>query len=327
MLQVSAVVKNRHDPNIVQNYSFPGEEKIEAGVSRSLFGHSQANDDVEEEEDEEEKGFMRILPAEDEEDEDEAGPSLSLNDETEAQVRAVAILSDDEDDGKDRSKRKKAKFFISDDEDDEDEPKSKTDRHRADEDEDEEEEMHEEEKEFRGIGDFLDKEAELSGSELGSGDENEDGEDDWEEEDGDKEVFDDTQVRDQLGRAHLKTMLDQDQREVRLFQELFLEDGDLHTDGGGRQRQFRWKDAGADEDSQRPAGQKDDDVEDDSVEVEQDSAWRKMRQEREKWLQEQKAKQVANSCSVTICIDVSFRFPDPTGDGRHRRERPAFAEA
>ncbi|XP_045023458.1 claspin-like [Daphnia magna] len=67
--------------------------------------------------------------------------------------------------------------------------------------------------------------------------------DDWEEEEGDKEDIDENEVREQVGRAHMKTMLDQDQREVRLFQELFLEDGDLHSDGGGRQRQFRWKQA------------------------------------------------------------------------------------
>ncbi|XP_045025142.1 uncharacterized protein LOC123469863 [Daphnia magna] len=67
--------------------------------------------------------------------------------------------------------------------------------------------------------------------------------DDWEEEEGDKEDIDENEVGEQVGRAHMKTMLDQDQREVRLFQELFLEDGDLHSDGGGRQRQFRWKQA------------------------------------------------------------------------------------
>ncbi|KAF4531672.1 hypothetical protein B566_EDAN011831 [Ephemera danica] len=39
-------------------------------------------------------------------------------------------------------------------------------------------------------------------------------------------------------------MLDDDKRDVRLFQEAFLEDGDLHSEGGGRQRLFRWKNSG-----------------------------------------------------------------------------------
>ena len=52
-------------------------------------------------------------------------------------------------------------------------------------------------------------------------------------------MFDEGEVLNQLGKAHMKTILDQDQRDVRLIQELFLEDGDLHSDGGRRQRQFR----------------------------------------------------------------------------------------
>lgn len=40
-----------------------------------------------------------------------------------------------------------------------------------------------------------------------------------------------------MGRAHLKTVLDSDKREIRLLQEMYLEDGELH--GEGRQRQFR----------------------------------------------------------------------------------------
>lgn len=39
-------------------------------------------------------------------------------------------------------------------------------------------------------------------------------------------------------------MLDDDKRDIRIIQEAFLEDGDLHTEGGGRQRLFRWKNNG-----------------------------------------------------------------------------------
>lgn len=39
-------------------------------------------------------------------------------------------------------------------------------------------------------------------------------------------------------------MLVEDKKEVRLLQELLLEDGELHTDGSGRVRQFRWANTG-----------------------------------------------------------------------------------
>lgn len=40
-------------------------------------------------------------------------------------------------------------------------------------------------------------------------------------------------------------MMDDDQRRLRLFKELYLEDGDLHCDGQGRTRKFRWRNVGA----------------------------------------------------------------------------------
>ncbi|XP_032784290.1 claspin-like [Daphnia magna] len=119
--------------------------------------------------------------------------------------------------------------------------------------------------------------------------------DDWEEEEGDKEDIDENEVREQVGRAHMKTMLDQDQREVRLFQELFLEDGDLHSDGGGRQRQFRWKQADGENtegDGARPKNQEDE--EDEAAEEQDDLTWRKIHSDREKWLLQQKSQQETN---------------------------------
>lgn len=40
-------------------------------------------------------------------------------------------------------------------------------------------------------------------------------------------------------------MLDDDKRQLRLYQERYLIDGDLHSDSPGRTRRFRWKNIGA----------------------------------------------------------------------------------
>ena len=41
-----------------------------------------------------------------------------------------------------------------------------------------------------------------------------------------------------------KKLIDEDDREIRLLQEQFLPDGDLHSDGIGRMRRFRWNNIG-----------------------------------------------------------------------------------
>ena len=91
---------------------------------------------------------------------------------------------------------------------------------------------------------FLDAEAELSESEWGSADEDEKDMDKLEIEEGDNEEIDEDNMRDQLGKMHMRQVLDDDQREVRMLQELLFDDGDLHTDGSGRERKFKWKNLG-----------------------------------------------------------------------------------
>lgn len=39
-------------------------------------------------------------------------------------------------------------------------------------------------------------------------------------------------------------MIDQDKRDIRLYQEILLPDGDLYSEGQGRMRRFRWQNIG-----------------------------------------------------------------------------------
>ncbi|OWF55416.1 Claspin [Mizuhopecten yessoensis] len=136
--------------------------------------------------------------------------------------------------------------------------------------------------------DFVDEEAELSGSEYDS-DENLDiaEEDDFMEmEEGDKDVtVGEEELRNQVGRAHLKQLIDEDKRELMRFQEMYLQDGDLHSEGAGRKRQFRWRDI--DDDTQQDMFGSESEGEKEDEEGENELRWRKERFEREKWLKEQ----------------------------------------
>ncbi|XP_064080622.1 LOW QUALITY PROTEIN: claspin-like [Macrobrachium nipponense] len=209
-----------------------------------------------------------------------------------AEPQMIIMSSDEENNDKDmRNKRKKKRrriiafsVFFCDDEDAQD----------AVEYDDEENEVAR--TTFTGVqrqmkggirADFLDQEAELSDEDIEvSEDEEERGEDQLELEEGDLEAYDENELRDQVGRAHLKTLLDSDKREIRLLQEMYLEDGELH--GEGRQRQFRWKnvDVDDDDDGKRFLSDNEGEEEDDT----EDAAWRKERFEREKFLKDQKEK-------------------------------------
>ncbi|KAF2898057.1 hypothetical protein ILUMI_08118 [Ignelater luminosus] len=134
-------------------------------------------------------------------------------------------------------------------------------------------------------GDFLEKEAELSESDWDSADEDEKGLDILEAEQGDADVFDEKQIRNDLEKIHMRRVLDDDNREIKILQELLLEDGELH--GTGRQRQFRWRNV-------------DDTVNDDSAQQteietylddeECEEQWRRARHQREMYLRTKQEK-------------------------------------
>nr|XP_033333532.1 claspin-like isoform X1 [Megalopta genalis] len=135
---------------------------------------------------------------------------------------------------------------------------------------------------------FLENEAELSESDCDcdvSADEDEEDMDDLELEEGDDEEIDETQVKNQLGKLHMKQLLDEDQKEVRILKELLFEEGDLFSESG-RERKFKWKNINKQDanDQSQPCEDKDGCV--DLSDEEDEAKWRKIRHEREKFLAE-----------------------------------------
>ncbi|XP_033606805.1 claspin isoform X3 [Cryptotermes secundus] len=141
----------------------------------------------------------------------------------------------------------------------------------------------------QAVAEFFEDEAELSESEWESADEDEQGLDTLESEEGDAEKLDQRKVKEQLDKIYMRRLLDEDRREVRFLQEMLLEDGELHSEGGGRERKFHWRNINNTDDRDLPRQDSDNEGLEE-VEMEDEELWRRMRYEREIFLQQQKMK-------------------------------------
>ncbi|XP_055878358.1 claspin-like isoform X2 [Biomphalaria glabrata] len=134
---------------------------------------------------------------------------------------------------------------------------------------------------------FVEDEAELSGSEFESDEDLDlpEAEDILEEEEGDKEMagVSEEQLREEVGRVHMKRLQDDDDKEMMYLKERYLQDGDLYSDGAGRMRNFRWKNSETDSQQDMFLNLSDDEHVDEDNDEQQ---WRKDRYEREKFLEE-----------------------------------------
>ncbi|XP_069478701.1 claspin [Ambystoma mexicanum] len=156
--------------------------------------------------------------------------------------------------------------------------------------------------------DFLEDEAELSGSDEGSGDEFEGEDDEYEEDVLDEDLPSDEELHDQINKIHRKVLMDDDKRQLRLYQEQYLADGDLHSDGPGRQRKFRWKNL--DDASQMDMFRGDSENEDHEWHHEDvdetEAKYRKERFERQQWLRQQEESGKVNEEVEDIGEDSQF---------------------
>lgn len=133
---------------------------------------------------------------------------------------------------------------------------------------------------------FFEDEAELSGSEAeqDEDDEGESGDDDSIVYSGDEsELPGASELQDQLGKIYLKDQMDEDKRQLRLFKEMYLADGETNKKDL-RKKQFRWKHLDNNTDNNRFSSEDEVEDEDDEDEDANDTDSRDGSKKNEKYM-------------------------------------------
>ncbi|XP_076825453.1 claspin-like isoform X2 [Clavelina lepadiformis] len=161
----------------------------------------------------------------------------------------------------------------------------------------------------RMMRNFLEEEAELSGDDVGSDDDCEGNEKDnyYEEEENDEILPREEVMQRQVNKVHLKQLLDEDQRDIELLQEAFVEEAiELK-----RNRKFKWKNI--DNNFTQDNFLSDDDENDSNHDNESreqelrengESQWRMLRLEREEFLNSKTSDQVIEDDSESRLLQM-----------------------
>ncbi|CAG0887056.1 unnamed protein product [Cyprideis torosa] len=150
---------------------------------------------------------------------------------------------------------------------------------------------------------FVEQEAELSGSEEELKNQSSDEEVDSNDEEAIEGLMaeeyeelklerDAAKVQRKVAQAHLEQEMEEDERRVLLIKEQLFEDGDLYSDNQ-RQRTFRWRNLNANITLEKRPSDDEGEAEDGNVTVgDEDASWRRERHEREKFLSESQQKEL-----------------------------------
>nr|XP_039255575.1 claspin-like [Styela clava] len=146
---------------------------------------------------------------------------------------------------------------------------------------------------------FLENEAELSGSDEGSGDEDEDaGPDEYEVDEPVEELPEEEEIARQLNRVQRRQQQEDDQRDIELLQEALLGGEEIAQ----RERKFRWKniDSSMTEDILKSDDEEGDNKENPLPEGPEDTQWMRERLEREEFLQKNEVPSLQSEDSQLI---------------------------
>jgi len=135
------------------------------------------------------------------------------------------------------------------------------------------------------VQNLIEDQAELSGEDIDEEDDDAEDQDYYEEDVIDEVLPEEEEIQKQVNKAHLKQLLDEDQRKVDLLKEVYIDDDPFLN----RKRRFRWNNIDDSEFKNTLLADAEDDDENDKLDgpdfMNEESQWRTMRFERAEFLE------------------------------------------